>query len=137
MIHKSMLDLAANSFRAWDLKEKKMYRVQAVEFVDMVENRPGIQVFCGTGNKAKWLDVGTFILMKSVGFPDKNGLDIYEGDIEKSGLVVTYLADLNAGLGMNAGWYLQRGNFQAWTELECNPDIEIIGNYLEHPDRVP
>lgn len=73
-------------------------------------------------------------VMQYVGFTDKHGRKIYEGDIDKFGYVVTYLADLNAGLGMNAGWYLQRDNFESWSELECDEDIEIIGNIFENPE---
>jgi len=73
-------------------------------------------------------------VMQYVGFCDKNGKQIFEGDIDQSGYVVTYLADLNAGLGMNAGWYLQRDDFESWSELVCDEDIEIIGNVFENPE---
>ena len=73
-------------------------------------------------------------VMQYVGFCDKNGKQIFEGDIDQSGYVITYLADLNAGLGMNAGWYLQRDDFESWSELECDENIEIVGNVFENPE---
>jgi hypothetical protein len=76
-----------------------------------------------------------YILLEYVGFKDKNNKEIYEGYIDSSGYVVTYLANLHDGLGMNAGWYLQRDNFESWSELECNEDIEIIGNIFENPEK--
>ena len=75
------------------------------------------------------------ILLRYVGFTDKNDLPIKEGDIDLSGYVVTYLANLQDGYGMTAGWYLQRDNFESWSELECYDDIEIVGNIFQTPEK--
>ena len=74
-------------------------------------------------------------LLEYVGFNDKNDKEIYEGDIDSGGYVVTYLANLQGGLGMNAGWYLQRDNFESWSELECNDYVEIVGNIFENLEK--
>ena len=85
-----------------------------------------------------WGENENLIPMQFTGLKDKNGKEIYEGDII-NGLVVTYLGDSNAGLGMNAGWYLQRDDFESWVELECRcneneNNYEIIGNIYENPE---
>jgi len=69
------------------------------------------------------------------GLHDKNGKEIYEGDII-SGFVVTYCADSKEGLGMQSGWYIQRDNFESWEPLDsrCNENgdnWEVIGNIHE------
>lgn len=69
-----------------------------------------------------------------VGFCDKNGKKIFGGDIlDTPRWVVTYLANLNAGLHMNAGWYTQRDDFESWCELECERDHVVLGNVWDNP----
>ena len=73
------------------------------------------------------------ILMQSTGLHDKNGKEIFEGDIlgTKDGLlngVVEYRADL----GMFVNSLIRYNNF----ERLCNigSDREIIGNIYENPE---
>ena len=107
-----------------------MLEVMAISFFDD-------KIMCKYPNYTKytWEDINDFILLRSVGFPDKNGKEIFEGDIDAFGYVVTYSADLNAGLGMNAGWYIQRDNFESWSELECDENFEVAGNIFENLDK--
>ena len=117
-------------FRAWDKQWKSIVRVTMILF-----NTNEID-FESNAGEPKSLE--HFELMQFTGLKDKNGKEIYEGDII-NGLVVTYLGDSNAGLGMNAGWYLQRDDFESWVELECRcneneNNYEIIGNIYENPE---
>jgi uncharacterized phage protein (TIGR01671 family) len=68
------------------------------------------------------------------GLTDKNGKEIYEGDIFPYRNIVTYLADDKEGYGMAAGWYAQRDNFESWSELEGGGEEEVIGNIYDNPE---
>lgn len=67
------------------------------------------------------------------GVIDANGNQIFEGDvIDIPHWCVTYLTGRE--YGMNAGWYIQRDNFESWIELECSDRHKVIGNIYDNPE---
>ena len=120
-------------FRAWLKEEYRMTDVREITFfndeVQMISDVEGFYAY------------GEFELMQSTGLKDKNGKEIYEGDIVKFSdcdddvYVTPVVWDKNyACFGVSfSGKYPISFDYleEFYTELK---DIEVVGNIYENPE---
>lgn len=124
------------SFRAWDKEEKKMHKVKTIEF-----SRRGARIIHlaevqsnGKGDHKRWHS--SVELMQLTDLKDKNGTEIYEGDIVKYNSVPNpFLSDKHFKIiqARSGEWRIDNyieGHVLAF----CNHQVEVIGNIYENPE---
>ena len=122
-------------FRAWDKKEKKIVPVRAVYFKDDRDKFKGSVIVSLEENHDNHDNINNFELMQFTGLKDKNGKEIYEGDI------VANKRDWGIVIGQVMFY---EGSFDIFDKEECyfnsldqenrNGRIEVIGNVYENPE---
>lgn len=125
-------------FRAWDKRENTMRDVAVLHFtkggkVNSIE-------YWKTPSELKSYHVRNLILMQSTGFKDKNGVEIYEGDIVKVTNHPFQKKEDSAGIEIDGdyliGWSDHNLTWLAGDLLlyQLKPYIEVIGNIYENPE---
>ncbi len=120
-------------FRAWDKENKKMIDV------DILNWNNGEVDFIGDGITFI-LKANDIVLMQSTGLTDKNGKEIFEGDIVKvtDGDERTNFPD--GGIGTICGldeifmWYIDGQVHNGLFDISQEYYIEVIGNIYENPE---
>ncbi|MFS5321347.1 YopX family protein [Streptococcus agalactiae] len=109
-------------FRAWSKKFKRMYEVTLIDYengdVGLKDDHGGVAIG----------DIKQLILMQSTGMFDKNGVEIFEGDVVKLQYTITSDLELFEVRQFRGGmWRIdnRRRGSDLWLR---NEDCEVIGN---------
>ncbi len=113
-------------FRVWDVENKEMLKVQELDFEPtFYDGRIAIR----PDKYNDYFDTEDMILMQYTGLHDKNGKEIYEGDIVNYENMTGKIIFLNASFIMS--------DFEETEEWELgviNEEIEVIGNIYENSE---
>lgn len=113
-------------FRVWDIKNKEMLKVQELDFEPTFY---GGRIAIRLDQYNDYFDTEDIILMQYTGLDDKNGKEIYEGDIVKYENMTGKIMFFNGSFIMS--------NFEETEEWELgviNEEIEVIGNIYENSE---
>lgn len=111
-------------YRAWLKKDKEMIDVDEIHF-----NNSELDYI---GDAITWMcKKNDFVLMQSTGLTDKNGKEIFEGDIvDSEDGILSGVVEFRPDLGMWTNSLLRYNNFE---RLCCIANSrEIIGNIWEN-----
>lgn len=118
-------------YRAWDKDLKTMYEADDVMYIDFREKEIGVEILFF--EKASRYDFYSVVLMQSTGFRDKNGKEIFEGDIiDSEDGILSGVVEFRPDLGMFVSTLIKYNNF----ERLCNvaDSVHIIGNIYTNPE---
>lgn len=114
-------------FRAWHIKIGEMANVDTIHFNGYVHLSPISKI----SDESKMFRFDEVELMQYTGLKDKNGKEIYEGDIVKYAVGYNKQARNIAKIEWTPGWGYTGIRVDCYV-LEHMNNVEVIGNIHEH-----
>ena len=118
-------------YRAWNKATKEMHEVDDIVSIDFGKSEICVKtLFFG---KFSYYDLDDIVFMQSTGLTDKNGKEIFEGDIiDSTDGFLTGVVEFRVSLGMFISELVEYNNF----EHLCNvaSSRKIIGNIWEYQE---
>ncbi|MCC4046489.1 YopX family protein [Enterococcus gallinarum] len=111
-------------FRAFSIEAKTMHNVLAIDFS---RNMYCLQI--GKATIGEWFWFREIELMQSTGLKDKNGVEIFEGDVGWD----AHFEEYGEVVFENGSFRYEFGNISE-DLFEVTDDIEIVGNIYENPE---
>ncbi|WP_343109283.1 YopX family protein [Streptococcus salivarius] len=115
-------------YRAWNKIHKTMYEVDDIMSIDFGKSEISVKTLFF--ERTNYYDFDDIVLMQSTGLTDKNGKEIFEGDIiDSTDGFLTGVIEFREYLGMFISDLVEYNNF----ERLCNvaSSRKIIGNIWE------
>ena len=127
-------------FKAWHKAEKVMCDVSVINFdsgafligVKKGEDEIGDKYFIPAPTDGRFCEFEEFELLQYTGLKDKNGKEIYEGDILRDDDVISQPGDEGFYI-INEDFIINCYYLHCWISKEKNP-FGIIGNIHENPE---
>jgi len=116
-------------FRAWNINDKEMFKVEQITFANNCDEF-GASILDKHNDFHKIKDIE---LMQFTGLKDKNGKEIYEGDILTSNYIVSWNNKLCGFIVKHSNKLLGYPLYETGGLLDLSL-TEILGNIYENPE---
>ena len=115
-------------FRAWHKPTESIREVESIDF-----RRELFDLAGGEIDQESW----DIVLMQATGLQDKNGVDIFEGDIIKTGETLDWLnEDIGVIRFLDGAFFIDYHNLDTEFDYIGNISlpIEVVGNIYENSE---
>lgn len=112
--------------------EARVGQVSSIDDLDYISGHCYIELSSYSSDHHEWNTAVGDVLMQYTGIKDKNGVEIYEGDILWLGDAASIVQIVWVEFKLRLKWVNPMGasdNIYAWKD-----DLEVIGNIYENPE---